>query len=207
MGIAGESSPASGAEHIITHLIDMSADSRGQNVAFHGAQVAVSSLFVSIIWEIIVEDFNPALINIENCFPSKDIMKSMVYSAFSNIDHNGKLSSECWDDYEKKLMNWYKNKINFKNFLLNWDTFKEEIKNMLLSSEFLVKCMNEAGAPKKYCQMNPPVDIHTALWSITNCHLFRNRFTVVDFLFFICWWNSAFIERVLEKSRLLDICF
>jgi glycerol-1-phosphate dehydrogenase [NAD(P)+] len=29
----------------------------------------------------------------------------------------------------------------------------------------------------------------------------RNRFTLADLLFFLGWWNEAFVERVLEGAR------
>src|SRR5687767_10093282 len=41
LGIAGKTAPLSGTEHLVSHLIDMSAEQSGGPVAFHGAQVAV----------------------------------------------------------------------------------------------------------------------------------------------------------------------
>jgi glycerol-1-phosphate dehydrogenase [NAD(P)+] len=37
-------------------------------------------------------------------------------------------------------------------------------------------------------------------WALENCHLMRNRFTLADLLFFLGWWDDAFVERLLERS-------
>jgi glycerol-1-phosphate dehydrogenase [NAD(P)+] len=29
----------------------------------------------------------------------------------------------------------------------------------------------------------------------------RNRFTLADLLFFLGWWDDAFVERLLERVR------
>jgi glycerol-1-phosphate dehydrogenase [NAD(P)+] len=204
MGIAGESSPASGTEHIITHLIDMYAESRGQQVAFHGAQVAVSSIITAVAWDIFLSEFNPSEVDLDTCFPSFEKMKLMVYEAFSEIDSNGETSKECWCDYERKLARWHKNKNIFMQFLLNWSSFKERVENMLLSPEFLSKCMHKAGAPTRFSQMTPTVNATTARWAITNCHLFRNRFTLSDLMFYTGWWTDEFINRVIDRAEKID---
>jgi len=41
MGVAGQTSPSSGMEHVISHLLDMASTARGTDTAHHGAQVGV----------------------------------------------------------------------------------------------------------------------------------------------------------------------
>ncbi len=204
MGIAGESSPASGTEHIITHLIDMSVKSKNIPVAYHGAQVAVGSILTSIAWDIFLKEFEPNELLIDECFPSHNRMKQKVYDAFSKIDETGETGDECWKEYQLKLTNWHNNKEKFRTLLLNWETFKNNVKRYLQPPKYLCECMHKANAPTHYSQMSPKIDFDTALWAINNCHLYRNRFTLSDLLFYIGWWNDDFITRVLEEAKKMN---
>ena len=64
--------------------------------------------------------------------------------------------------------------------------------------------MHQAGAPTRYFQMTPSIDPQTARWALKNCHLYRNRFTLSDLLFYLGWWNDAFIERLIARAEALD---
>ena len=49
MGLGGESSPASGSEHVMSHLIDMTTGIRKSGTCYHGTQVAVSGMTSEIL--------------------------------------------------------------------------------------------------------------------------------------------------------------
>lgn len=202
MGIAGESCPASGTEHIITHLLDMAADKQNRDVAFHGAQVSIGTIFTAIAWDILLNEFDPKSVNLDRCFPSEEEIKPMVYNAFSWIGRE--TADECWKGYRKKLEDWHKNRDRFEELLAHWDEFKEEIKAVMVKPEYLCKQMHQAGAPTHYYQMTPPIDPETARWALRNCHLYRNRFTLSDLLFYLGWWNEEFIERLIARAGELD---
>ena len=202
MGIAGESCPSSGSEHIMTHLLDMCADIQNRDVAFHGAQVAVGTVFATIAWDILLEEFEPKSVDIDACFPTEEEMKPIVHEAFSWISEQA--AEECFSRYQKKLALWREQKETLKAFLENWDTFRTEIKERFVKPEYLVKQMHEAGCPTHYAQMTPMIDKATGRWAVQCCHLYRNRFTLIDFLYYIGWWNDEFVERVMERAGALD---
>lgn len=202
MGIAGESCPSSGTEHIITHLLDMAADQQNRDVAFHGAQVSIGTIFTAIAWEILLEEFDPNTVDIDSCFPDEEEIKPLVYRAFEWIKKE--TAEECWKGYQKKLASWKANKDKFIDLLKNWDSFKEEISKVVVSPEHLCRQMHAAGAPTHYSQMTPPIDAETARWALRDCHLYRNRFTLSDLLFYLGWWNEEFIERLIERAAELD---
>lgn len=202
MGIAGESCPSSGTEHIITHLLDMSADKQNRDVAFHGAQVSIGTIFTSIAWEILLNEFDPKSVNVDACFPDEETIKPLVYNAFEWIKKE--TADECWKGYKKKLASWKSNKQNFIDLLNNWDEFKSEIQKVVVSPEYLCKQMHAAGAPTHYSQMTPAIDADTARWALRDCHLYRNRFTLSDLLFYLGWWNEEFVERLIKRAEELD---
>lgn len=50
MASAGSSSPASGGEHLLSHLFDMTAPYRGRHVGLHGAQVGVTTQVTATLY-------------------------------------------------------------------------------------------------------------------------------------------------------------
>ena len=202
MGIAGESCPSSGTEHIITHLLDMSADKQGRDVAFHGAQVAVGTIFTAIAWEILLDEFDPTKVNVDACYPSEEEMHAKVQEAFGWIAQA--TADECWSGYQKKLASWKAVRPAFEALLAHWDEFAAEVKKHLVSPAYLCEKMHAAGAPTRYSQMTPPIDSDTARWALRDCHLYRNRFTLSDLLYYLGWWNESFIERLIQRAEELD---
>ncbi len=57
-----------------------------------------------------------------------------------------------------------------------------------------------AGAPADFDELDPAVDADLARWAVTNCALMRNRFTVVDLLTLLGWWDDADVEEVLRRA-------
>lgn len=202
MGIAGESCPSSGTEHIITHLLDMSADKQNRDVAFHGAQVAVGTIFTAIAWEILLEEFDPAKVDLDACYPDEEKMHGEVQRAFGWIAQT--TADECWSGYQKKLASWKAVRPAFEDLLEHWDEFAAEVKKHLVSPAYLCQQMHAAGAPTRYRQMTPTIDPDTARWALRDCHLYRNRFTLSDLLYYIGWWNESFIERLIQRAEELD---
>jgi glycerol-1-phosphate dehydrogenase [NAD(P)+] len=47
LGVAGSTAPYSGTEHLVSHLLDMSAVQLDRPFAFHGAQVGVATVPVA----------------------------------------------------------------------------------------------------------------------------------------------------------------
>ena len=60
MGLADESSPASGSEHVMSHLIDMASGVRKTGICYHGTQVAVSGIISCILWDYLLRWRSPA---------------------------------------------------------------------------------------------------------------------------------------------------
>ena len=64
--------------------------------------------------------------------------------------------------------------------------------------------MHKAKAPCRYKDLNFPVDADTVRWAITNCHLMRNRFSIIDLLHFSGVWSDEFVQMLLDRAEALD---
>lgn len=193
MGLADENSPASGSEHVMSHLIDMSSSVRKTGICYHGTQVAVSGIISGILWDYLLHEFDPASVDVESCYPSLEEMEPRVRAAFDWLDNAHSAANECWLDYQKKLTKWHANKGNLKAFLANFDAFKAQVAGWVKDPAYIAGCMHKANAPCRYKDLNFPVDADTVRWAITNCHLMRNRFSIIDLLHFTGKWNDEFV--------------
>ena len=200
-GVAGSTSPGSGTEHLVSHLLDMSAVQLDRPFAFHGAQVGVATVPVAAAWEALFSGLDPAKIDPDGCFPEPNEMEPVVREAFAKIDPSGGVGEECWSDYSKKTERWRGCRPQFESFLENWPRYRDELKELVVSPERLGNALKESRAPARFSELDPPIREETAFWALRNCHLMRNRFTLADLLFFCGWWDDAFVERLFERAR------
>jgi glycerol-1-phosphate dehydrogenase [NAD(P)+] len=200
-GVTKTTACLSGTEHLISHLIDMHAGQHGLPIGFHGAQVGVATVVVSAVYEVLFDELDPSKVDVDACFPDPGEMEPVVREAFAYLDPTGAVSDECWSDYGKKLERWRWHRDRFEALLNDWPQRKVELGRIVASPERLGGALTAAGAPSRFGELDPPVSAQTARWAIRNCHLMRNRFTVADLLFFLGWWDDAFVERLLERAR------
>lgn len=200
-GVTGTTACLSGTEHMVSHLLDMNAGKRDLQIGFHGAQVGVASVVVAAAWEILFEELDPSKVDVDACFPEPDSMEPVVHEAFKELDPSGGIADECWSDYTEKLTRWVEHRENFESFLHEWPYHQERLAEMVVSPERLAGALSEVVAPVHFSELDPPVSSGTARWAIRNCLFMRNRFTVADLLFFLGWWDEAFIERLLDRAR------
>jgi glycerol-1-phosphate dehydrogenase [NAD(P)+] len=204
MGYANESSPASGSEHVMSHLVDMASVVRKTGICYHGTQVAVSGVISEIIWDWLLTEFDPKTVDLSKCFPTLEEMEPKVKAAFDWLDDTHNAANECWADYKKKLNSWHTNKEKFTAFLENFDEFKAQVALWVKKPEYIAECMHKAKAPTRYSALDYPVDAKTAIWAMTNCHLMRNRFSVIDLLHFTGVWSNEFVQMLIDRADSMD---
>ena len=200
-GVSGTTACLSGAEHLVSHMLDMHARRRGLPLGVHGAQVGVATLVVAAAWEALFDRLDPSQVDVASCFPETKTMEQVVRDAFIDLDPTGAVGDECWSDYSKKLERWKGSQKQFEAFLHDWPRRRSELGLMVASPERLGEALTGAGTPARFGDLDPPVSSRTARWAIQDCHLMRNRFTIVDLLFFLGWWDGAFVEGLLERAR------
>jgi glycerol-1-phosphate dehydrogenase [NAD(P)+] len=192
MGLAGTTAPASGAEHTVSHLIEMAATRQGQRSPYHGAQVGAAAVLAALVWQHVRQRVQ-AGVRLMRC-PADEQMRPLVLDAFRALDPSGAMAEECWRDYRRKLGRWRERHGDAD--MLD-PALLDDAAGLLEEPDVLAAALQRSGAPARMAELDPPVDAQTARWALANCHLMRDRFTVVDLAFFLGIWQAADVDAVL----------
>ncbi len=131
-------------------------------------------------------------------FPADGEMEPMVRAAFDQVDPTGAMSDECWRLYRTKLARWRANRESLIH--TDWAEVEAAIAPLLIEPDALAAALASAGSPTRFGELDPPVPPDTARWALTNCHLMRDRFTVVDLAWFLGGWSTDAAQDVLAEA-------
>jgi len=199
MGIAGQTSPSSGMEHTVSHLLDMANGARHRGNAHHGAQVGVATIIVAILWRRMGERLAAGTLgNIE--LVSADDAERSVRGAFDWM--GGATSAECWTDYAKKLehLRAVDAPARIRLAMGSWARHESTLSTLLETPDNIVNALRTAGAPTRFSELENPSDVNDIVWALTNCHLMRNRFTIADLAYLSGSWTASDVASALVEA-------
>jgi glycerol-1-phosphate dehydrogenase [NAD(P)+] len=198
MGVAGRTSPGSGMEHTVSHLLEM-ADHDGA-APLHGAKVGVLSVLAALLWEHVRTAGRAGALE-RLRFPATEEMERRVHSAFSRLDPSGGVAGECWSDYALKLQRWHDSAGSIRTLPARWSAIDARLDELLAPPQRLIGALRAAGAPTRLSELG--VDGTAARWALANCHLMRDRFTVADLAFLMGLWEADDVDRLLDEAAAL----
>jgi glycerol-1-phosphate dehydrogenase [NAD(P)+] len=201
MGVAGQTSPSSGMEHTVSHLLDMVNGARRRGNAHHGAQVGVATVIVAILWSRMRQRLAEGTLSTV-VLPDATDAERAVRAAFDWLDPDGATSTECWTDYSKKLehLRAVGAASRVQAATASWASHEAVLSELLETPENIVGALRDAGAPTRFSQLENPSDPHDILWALQNCHLMRNRFTIADLAYLSGNWTAADVDAVLTEA-------
>jgi glycerol-1-phosphate dehydrogenase [NAD(P)+] len=204
MGVAGQTSPSSGMEHTVSHLLDMASTARGRPNSYHGAQVGVATVVVAILWRRMREQLAAGVLPPVSLRSAADA-EPIVRAAFDWMDTDGATATECWTDYSKKLE--HLRTVDASALVVSamdtWGPHDAILSQLLVSPESIVEALRAAGAPTRFSELENPCDPDDVVWALTNCHLMRNRFTIADLAYLTGNWTPSDVESVLAEAAKL----
>ncbi len=199
MGLARTTAPASGAEHTVSHLLEMAATRQGRPSAYHGAQVGASAVLAALVWQHVRRRVRAGA-RLMRC-PAEDQVRPVLLRAFSSLDPSGAMAEECWRDYARKLARWRERHGDAEQLD---PALLDDAAQLLEEPAVLRSTLRRSGAPARMAQLDPPVDAQTARWALANCHLMRERFTVVDLAYLLGVWQEADVDAVLTAAGITE---
>jgi glycerol-1-phosphate dehydrogenase [NAD(P)+] len=202
MGLAGRTSPSSGTEHTISHLLEMHAGAHGVPAASHGSQVGVASVVAAAIWQRLRARFTGRDVVLVRRL-DEDEMRERVFTAFAPLDADGTTARECWHAYRRKLEWINRNRDRLQRLCTNWAGHDGAVGDLLASPETITGVLRDAGAPWRFSGLDPCPEFGTVHWAVRNCHLMRDRFTVVDLAEVTGLWTAEEVADVLARTQWL----
>lgn len=203
-GVAGTTAVLSGVEHLISHMLDQHHSQNGLPMGLHGAQVGAAGVVAAATWEMLFDrlgEAGSAPPPIVESTLQPEQARDRVERAFLPLDPSGGVAAECWRDYASKLASLVEQRSRLAEVLTQWHIHGEELRRLVRPSAELAGLLVAAGAPATFDELQPAVPAGLARWALGNCALMRNRFTVVDLLVALGWWQEADVAEVEDRAR------
>jgi glycerol-1-phosphate dehydrogenase [NAD(P)+] len=201
MSLTHATTPMSGYEHVISHILDLINEKQHQPLTQHGLQVALSTIIGVEVYQTFLREFIPENVSIEACYPSADKMRNRILKELAQIDPSGAAGEECWTEYAMKLEKWHANRAELMGFLADWPDIQRKLLSMTCSAGKLARLLKKLGAPVKFDQLNPPLVAWQVKYAFMNAPLMRKRFTLGDLLLFTNWDREALWEHAWGKTQ------
>lgn len=184
MSFVGNSRPASGAEHHLSHYWEMMFLFQGKEAVLHGTKVGIATLIIAKLYEMLTNtnlDFDKALKHAEE-FDYNDWVKNIKLKYKHAANDVIKLEQKTNKNSKEE------HKIRIQKINQNWDEIIDTIKDIIPSTEELKAMLIKVGAPITPNQVE--VDSTTVSDSIKIAKELRARYTVLQLL-----WDVGLLEE------------
>jgi glycerol-1-phosphate dehydrogenase [NAD(P)+] len=198
MSLSHATTPMSGFEHVMSHVLDLQAEVDHAPLTVHGSQVALATLAGAEMYRRFLSDIDPHGLRVDDCYPSMDSMKTLIENHFAEIDPSGRAGAECWADYSQKLEKWHAHRNDFEAVLQDWDSVRAQLKAETCPPETIRDILQAVQAPVRWSQLTPPIDEESAHFAFMNASLMRKRLTLGDILIFTGWDRETIWKKVWE---------
>lgn len=201
--LAHTSAPFSGFEHTISHLLDLTVKANKQTPILHGTQVVLLTILTTLAFQTFLQEFDPAQVHLDECFPSRETMQARIKRTFASLDPSGALAQEFWNEYQKKLDTWHAQRATFEMFLREWDVIRAQLGNIVRPPQELIAILQRMESPTHFDQLDPPMPEAQIRFAFENASFFRSRFTLGDLFIFLNWDMDRLWGHIWESGRRL----
>ena len=201
MSLSHATTPMSGYEHVMSHILDLLAETAQKPLAQHGSQVALTTLLASAAYMRFMDEFDPGEVRLEACYPDAGAMAARIRETFRQIDPTGKAGDECWADYRLKLEAWHAQRPRFGKFLSEWPDIRPKLAEWTRTPEDLLGILKAIEAPKNFAELTPPLSETQARFAFMNAPMMRKRLTIGDLFLFLDWDRQTLWRQVWAGAR------
>jgi glycerol-1-phosphate dehydrogenase [NAD(P)+] len=203
MSLSHSTAPLSGYEHVISHVLDLSAECKGRPLAQHGAQVALATMLTTAAYQLFLDQFDPSTLDLERCYPSELQMQARIDATFATLDPSGRVAAECWSDYRQKLAAWHTHRQDFQAALWEWPEVCTQLRTLIKSPVLTRQILAAVGAPLAFSQLTPAPAGDEVRFAFLAAPLIRRRLTLGDLLLFLNWDQDelwAYVQSIIRKT-------
>jgi glycerol-1-phosphate dehydrogenase [NAD(P)+] len=201
MSLSHATAPLSGFEHVMSHVLDLVAEQNQRPLAQHGTQVALTTLLATAAYQIFLDEFDPAEIRLEECYPTEAQMKVRIEASFHPLDPTGRVAAECWSDYKTKLEIWHAHRADFEAALQDWPTIRAQLRSLVKPPQVASNILQAVSSPVRFVELSPTPTELEVQFAFRCAPLIRNRFTLGDLLVFLNWDQESLWIDVNKDFR------
>jgi len=172
------SRPASGTEHLLSHVWEMIIHNNNGRMIFHGLQVAFGTLISAAMMN---EIFSKSSTFAEDIKNGRLINKDLLKYRLSIVDSMPLASAARKQIIDTAINKTIDQKIlrnRIENIALNWELLAQKISNQLPPFGEILSAFNTVGCPTKISHINMKAD--DIRMAIRIASLIRNRYTMLD---------------------------
>ncbi len=193
MSTAGETTPLSGFEHVISHALDFLKLTAGRELVFHGEQVALGSLVSARTID--------RLLGMENlrgiAWRDEDIGQVLRVleqrMATAPLPRGGDTYREKMDaarvefsaEYRKKSERWAAARPRIATFVDSWGDIRIELARLTMRAGELEPLLKKSGLPCRPGETDPPTTEEEFRWAVAFSPFVRVRMNLSDLLFWM----------------------
>jgi glycerol-1-phosphate dehydrogenase [NAD(P)+] len=196
MSLSHTTAPLSGYEHVASHVLDLCAEQAHRPLAQHGSQVALTTLLTTAAYRVFFDQFDPAEVNLDTCYPTEAEMQARVERAFNPLDPSGRVAAECWADYRQKLAAWHAHRPQFEAALADWPATRTRLQALTKPPELAQRILRAVSAPLRFAELAPAPSPAEVKFAFTHAPLIRHRLTLGDLFLFLNWDTDDLWSRV-----------
>jgi glycerol-1-phosphate dehydrogenase [NAD(P)+] len=208
MSTAGETTPLSGYEHVISHALDFLRLASGQELVFHGEQVALGSLISArtIDWLLELPSLSEDMWRLEatdDAFRNLAGMIAVAPIGGAEKDRIAKREAarrEFMTEYEKKSLRWQGVALQRHVFSTDWDDIRQNLARLTLRAADMEGLLKQSGLPRNPEETFPPTTAEAFRWAIGFAPFVRSRMNIADLIYWL-GKDPAFILSVPRTTR------
>lgn len=188
MSFVGNSRPASGSEHHLSHFLEMMFLFRGKEAVLHGTKVGITTIAVSKLYQMLKNesiDFSASIGKVER-FDKEKWEKEV-----NRIYQDGAPAVLALEEKSKKN-SLKSHRKRLEVIRSKWPEIVRVIDELVPDVSIIEKILKEAGAPINPLEVD--VDSDTFLNSLIYGKEIRNRYTVLQLL-----WDLGLLEEYSKK--------
>ena len=175
MVIAGTSAPASGGEHLISHLWDMTTHWSTRTPALHGAQTGVTTLISLKLYEkLLALDLNDVkhLAQSKPMGEAKEAFRARMRTTFGDIAEGVVTHAQTKYLSSSALLQ------RRQHICDRWENIRRAVAPIVISAETSRHLLKAAGAVFRTADLG--ISDQELAFSYLNARWIRNRYTVLD---------------------------
>ena len=196
MTAAGITAPASGAEHLISHYLEMYEHLHGRRPALHGQQVAIGTLIAAALYEQLLK-FDPKDIDID-----KLVSKHPDWPEYERKVHraHGDMAPLIMEEARSKFLTAQQYRDRLVRIKDRWGQMFNTLKPQLMTTEQIRQAYQSAGTPTRASEIN--VDGQIVRQALFNGMDIRNKYTIFDLAGQIGLLEDV-TDQVLDQAAVL----